>query len=359
MAEFKLYQYDPSLTAAIVFLALFCVSTMAHLYQLVRSKTWFLFPFFIGCAFESIGYIGRLISATQTPNWAIMPYVLQSLLLLLGPTMLAASIYMLLSRLAVFLDASHYSLVPVENLSKTFVWADVISFLAQSGGGGMLANAKSAGNQKMGRNIIILGLAIQIYFFGFFITILHVFHRRIINNPTQRSLLAVAPWRRFILVLYAGSGLIMIRSVFRIVEYITGTNGKLQSSEIYIYAFDASMILITTALFNVFHPSRMAFATKDETQISPTDNHSMDVHLETLEHADHTVTESVHNLPAYETRKSLLVARYDDRRYINTQPTWPHHQPQPPFSRAPHHPCVCDNTGDSLNCSSGLAHGNL
>lgn len=83
---------------------------------------------------ESIGYIGRLKSAIQTPNWTIMPYVLQSLLLLLGPTMLAASIYMLLSRLIVFLDASHYSLVPVENLSKTFVWADVISFFAQSGG---------------------------------------------------------------------------------------------------------------------------------------------------------------------------------------------------------------------------------
>jgi hypothetical protein len=63
-----------------------------------------------------------------------MPYVLQSLLLLLGPTMLAASIYMSLGRLVVFLDAGHYSLIPVEYLTKTFVIGDVLSFLAQSGG---------------------------------------------------------------------------------------------------------------------------------------------------------------------------------------------------------------------------------
>lgn len=206
----------------------------------------------------------------------------------------------------------------------------------------MLANAKSAGNQKMGRTIIIIGLAIQIYFFGFFITVLHVFHRRIINSPTQRSLSAVAPWRRFILVLYAASGLIMIRSVFRIAEYITGTNGKLQSSEIYIYAFDASMVFITTVLFNVLHPSRMAFATKDETQVSSIENHSVDMPLEPLEHADHNATEAVHNLHGYEPQKSHPVAQYDDRRHSNTQPTWSHHQPQPSFSSAHRHLCVTE-----------------
>jgi hypothetical protein len=63
-----------------------------------------------------------------------MPYAMQSLLLLLGPTMLAASIYMTLGRLIVFLDADFYSLVPIQNLTKVFVIGDVISFLAQSGG---------------------------------------------------------------------------------------------------------------------------------------------------------------------------------------------------------------------------------
>lgn len=63
-----------------------------------------------------------------------MPYVLQSLLLLLDPTMLAASIYMSLGRLIKSLEADSYSLVPIEFLTKTFVIGDVISFLAQSTG---------------------------------------------------------------------------------------------------------------------------------------------------------------------------------------------------------------------------------
>ncbi|KAF5250668.1 hypothetical protein FANTH_4111 [Fusarium anthophilum] len=155
-----------------------------------------------------------------------------------------------------YLEADDYSLVPIEFLTKTFVIGDVISFLAQSAGGGMLTKAKSKGDQKMGQNIIILGLAVQIYFFAFFITILHIFHRRITAYPTSKSLSSISPWKQFVLVLYVDSGLIMIRSLFRLVEYITGSNGPLQSTEIYIYVFDASMIFVTVALFNFVHPGR-------------------------------------------------------------------------------------------------------
>lgn len=63
-----------------------------------------------------------------------MPYVIQSLLLLLGPTLLAASIYMVLGRLIRLLDADNYSLIRPQWLTKVFVLGDVISFLAQSGG---------------------------------------------------------------------------------------------------------------------------------------------------------------------------------------------------------------------------------
>ncbi|KAF5697381.1 RTM1-like protein [Fusarium globosum] len=256
MSEFKLYHYDPSFIAAIIFLALFSALTLCHLFQLIRYRTFYLVPFLIGCIFEAIGYAGRAISAKQTPDWAIMPYVLQSLLLLLGPTMLAASIYMSLGRLIKSLEADSYSLVPIEFLTKTFVIADVISFLAQSAGGGMLAKAKSKGDQKMGQNIIIVGLAVQINFFAFFITILHIFHRRITASPTSKSLSSISPWKQFVLVLYVDSGLIMIRSLFRLVEYVTGSNGALQSTETYIYVFDASMIFVTVVLFNLVHPGR-------------------------------------------------------------------------------------------------------
>lgn len=44
----KVYEYDPSLAAAIVFLLFFIVTTSFHLYQMIRTKTWYFIAFVIG-----------------------------------------------------------------------------------------------------------------------------------------------------------------------------------------------------------------------------------------------------------------------------------------------------------------------
>jgi hypothetical protein len=46
--EFKLYRYEPSLAAAVIFVALFAVITFIHNYQLIRTNTWYFIPFTIG-----------------------------------------------------------------------------------------------------------------------------------------------------------------------------------------------------------------------------------------------------------------------------------------------------------------------
>lgn len=62
------------------------------------------------------------------------PYIIQSLLLLLGPALLAASIYMVLGRIIGLLDAGDLSVIRPKWLTKIFVAGDVLSFLAQSAG---------------------------------------------------------------------------------------------------------------------------------------------------------------------------------------------------------------------------------
>ena len=83
---------------------------------------------------EAFGYLARYVSARQTPDWEIMPYVAQSLLLLLAPAFFAASIYMILGRVIRLLNASSNSLIRPSWLTKIFVTGDVLSFLIQSGG---------------------------------------------------------------------------------------------------------------------------------------------------------------------------------------------------------------------------------
>lgn len=83
---------------------------------------------------EIVGYIGRALSATETPNWSTTSYTIQSLTLLLGPALLAASIYMVLGRLIRFLEAEHLALIRTKWLTKLFVLGDVISFVTQGAG---------------------------------------------------------------------------------------------------------------------------------------------------------------------------------------------------------------------------------
>lgn len=186
----------------------------------------------------------------------------------------------------------------------------------------MLSQAKTAGDQKTGQNIIIFGLAVQLYFFAFFITVLHVFHRRINKNPTKKSLSVTTPWKRLILVLYIASGLIMVRSIFRIVEYITGSNGPLQSTEIYIYVFDAALMCITTALFNVFHPGRVILPSKGP-EIFDNYDDSTSIPLQSTSERVHQVTETVPSPPIQYKRRStasLTPVQYNRQSYTQSPP---------------------------------------
>jgi hypothetical protein len=149
-----LYYYTPSTAAAGIFIALFGLSTLYHFYQLLRTRTWFMIPFLIGglrklshrllsivLAFltlydtvETVGYIGRILSASQAPNYSTGAYAMQSALILIAPAFFAASIYMELGRLIQMLRAEKDSLVPVRWLTRIFVAGDILSFLMQASG---------------------------------------------------------------------------------------------------------------------------------------------------------------------------------------------------------------------------------
>ncbi|KAI0893068.1 RTA1 like protein [Annulohypoxylon nitens] len=271
---FVFYRYKPSMAAAVIFIILFAISALIHIIMLIRKRTWYFIPFVIGCLFETVGYIGRAMSSPEYPNFTTNPYIIQSVLLLLGPTLYAASIYMILGRLVMHLEADSYSLIKPKWLTKFFVLGDIISFFAQGGGGGVLTQAKSLDDVRRGENIIIGGLCVQILFFGFFMIVTFVFHRRISGKPTRNALTVRTPWRKLLIVLYVSSSLIMVRSVYRVIEYILGSDGELQSKEVYLYILDALPMLIVALSYNFFHPSQVVSHDNKDQNMSVT---SLDV----------------------------------------------------------------------------------
>lgn len=59
------------------------------------------------------------------------------------------------------------------------------------------------------------------------------------------------------MTLYGTSILIMVRSIFRVVEYLQGFDGFLLRHEAYLYVFDATLMFLVLVLLNLVHPSEV------------------------------------------------------------------------------------------------------
>ncbi|KAL4930261.1 RTA1 domain-containing protein [Aspergillus undulatus] len=258
----NIYGYNPSIPAAVIFIVLFGASTAYHGYQLVRARALYFIPFLIGGIFQVLGYIFRAISHNNYTS--IATYALQTVLILLAPALYAASIYMVLGRLIIYLDAQHLSLVRVSWMTKIFVTGDVISFLMQCAGGGLMSG-DDADSRSTGETITIAGLIVQLVFFGFFLITSVLLHVRINKAPTAKSTETTMHWRTknvmvrnwvtLLFALYVVSVLILVRSVFRLIEFIDGYGGYLMTHEVFIYVFDAVLMCVVMGVLNYWHPS--------------------------------------------------------------------------------------------------------
>jgi len=130
-------------------------------------------------------------------------------------------------------------------------------FLTRFSGAAIMANADTNSSVKTGEKIITAGLFIQILFFGVFIFTPLMFHTRINKSPTSNLSQDHIPWRKHIWALYVASGFIMVRSTFRVIEYIEGMDGYLVSNEIFLYIFDAALMLCVVVISNVVHPNEI------------------------------------------------------------------------------------------------------
>ncbi|KAK4580123.1 hypothetical protein LTR86_000326 [Recurvomyces mirabilis] len=257
LSAFKFYYYHPSLPAAIIFIVLFGLATLAHGVQMVRARTWFMIPFVIGGIFETVGYVGRALSAGQNPGpYTLGPYIIQSLLILVAPALFAASIYMQLGRIVLLTQGDHALFIRRTSLTKIFVGGDVLSFLMQSSGAGLMSSG-SGKSIDTGKNIVVAGLLTQVVFFGLFVLAAALFHARMDRVPTRKSL-EVGWWRKHMLGLYLVSILIFIRSIVRVVEYVQGFDGFIMTHEVFLYVFDAAMMWVAVGVMGVVHPGKVA-----------------------------------------------------------------------------------------------------
>jgi hypothetical protein len=123
-------------------------------------------------------------------------------------------------------------------------------------GGGIMASGTIYA-MHLGEHIIIGGLVVQLLFFGCFVTVGVIFHVRMRKIPTTKVLSQNIPWERQLFALYGASILILVRSIFRLIEYAQGNDGYLISHEVFLYLFDSVLMVLTMALLSWIHPSEI------------------------------------------------------------------------------------------------------
>ncbi|KAL8698093.1 MAG: hypothetical protein Q9201_006765 [Fulgogasparrea decipioides] len=235
---YHLYRYTPSIAAAAIAIVVFAILAALHTYRMVKI--------------EFIGYIGRAVGHYRPES--VPPYIVQSIFILVAPALFAASIYMTLGRIIRATHAESYSVIRVTWLTKCFVAGDVLTFFIQGGGGGIQASGDPS-KVKLGENVILGGLGLQILIFGLFILVSILFHLRLRKQPTMQSKSGDLKWQKMLMVLYVVSAIIMVRNIFRVVEYIGGREGLLLRVEWPIYCFDALLMAATMTIWLIWYPT--------------------------------------------------------------------------------------------------------
>ncbi|KJA17990.1 hypothetical protein HYPSUDRAFT_45711 [Hypholoma sublateritium FD-334 SS-4] len=270
-ADESRYGYTPSRVATIVFVVLFGISSILHLGQAVKYRTWFmLITAFLSGVMETVGWAARFYSSFHPTN--TMAYTIQTSVLVLAPTPLLAANFVIFGRLIRQLG-ERYSRIKPRFYTILFTSCDVFSILIQGSGGGLAASAKTVNGARLGGNIVLAGITIQaIIIVGFSLCAIEYFVRYRTATRTQSDFRLVAtdepsnasqellPGRftpelqRLTWALIGSTTFLFIRSVYRIVELSGGWDGRIMRMEILFNILDGAMIVLAIYCTIIVHP---------------------------------------------------------------------------------------------------------
>ncbi len=128
----------------------------------------------------------------------------------------------------------------------------------------LASNPSSASSQQeLGSRLILAAIGIQLGVIAVFAAIAAVFHRRCAGAGVRAAAVRVP-----LAALYASTALILARCVYRLVEHLGNTAVDLADPaslrslspvlrhEAYFYVFEAALMLLNSALWNVWNPGR-------------------------------------------------------------------------------------------------------
>ncbi|KAK7048308.1 RTA1 like protein-domain-containing protein [Favolaschia claudopus] len=277
--------YVPEKSLAAAALAAYTLSGLVHSYYFfaVPPRRWFICALPLGMFAMAIGF-GIRIAYSNGPPYSLGVYIITTLFILLSPCLYLATDYMILSHLAQNFDdevSKRCLAISHSRITKIFVWADISTFLIQSAGGGLTAS-KEIKTADLGSKLALVGLTLQAVSFGLFTVVLIVFAWRMSKlypqlwypkNPRPFKVFSRQPiddWRIIIYLMLVTCVGILVRSIFRIIEFAGGYRGAVYTHEWYFYAFDTLPLWLSMTVFAIVWPTRAIMKRGENIELSST-----------------------------------------------------------------------------------------
>ncbi|KAJ7229305.1 RTA1 like protein-domain-containing protein [Mycena haematopus] len=252
------FLYCPSFPAAVLFSALFGLTTVLHVIQAIHYRKRFCWVIVMAGIWETAGLVLRVFSVLNTTSPAFG--IPSQLLILLSPLWINAFLYVLMSRLVYFfVPEKHVAGISAQRLSLCFVLLDITAFLMQAGGGTMISS-DTPQTALLGIHIYMGGIGLQQFFVLGFTALVVRFHYKMKRLDGSTS----PEWKRPLYIMYASLALITVRIVFRLIEFSSGVYSPITMHEAPFYSLEALPMFVALVLWNIFHPGTVLVGPESE-----------------------------------------------------------------------------------------------
>ncbi|TDZ18574.1 Lipid-translocating exporter-like protein RTA1 [Colletotrichum orbiculare MAFF 240422] len=276
---YSLYVYAPSEGAPIIFIVLFGISAVFHIWQCYRYKAVGLVGLHPLCAvLFTAGYSLRAWGARnylylRDDKTPLLVFVVSQVFIYICPPLLELANYHVLGR--VFRYVPHCAPVPPHRVARLFGGSMAVVEVVNALGVSLAANpSSSSGTQGLGAKLTIAAVALQLVLVAVFAGLAVCFRLRLARSgllgPGSAAAAAAAVVVSTVLaVLGASTGLIFARCVYRMAEHAGGATrvelddlGALRRLspvlryEVYFYVFEAGLMLANSVVWNIWHPGR-------------------------------------------------------------------------------------------------------
>lgn len=269
----SIYGYRPSLAATVLFLIIFALSTLAYLVQGFMLKrqnqktNFFTSAMVLGGVSEILGYVAKLL--LYNDPFSDTGFKMSVVLLTFAPAFYAAGIYYTLKHICLTFGASFSRLRP-KLYTWIFISADLFSIILQAVGGAVSSASTNNTILSVGSDIMIAGLATQVFTLGVFGLLaadygIAIYRNRTHLNPATAPLRNGMRFKTFILALWVAYLCILIRCSYRVAELSRGwTNNPILREQNLFIGLDSVPCGVAAVVLNIWHPGSCFPKEQDE-----------------------------------------------------------------------------------------------